>query len=239
MRGFVLFLIGVLAFAAEPVSFEAVSIKLHPEPVYVSRSSTSGTYASWEAGTLRDLIAEAWNLKYYQVPDQPSWIASEHLDISARAPGNAAPPKDAFRQMLQTMLADRFHLRVHFETKAIPIYALVIAKPGHKLKDPDMSGQFPNYTTAGSGKVQITASHDTLLKLADQLSTSAGRPVFDKTGLNGLFAFKLQFNPSTTTESDLPSLPTALQDQLGLRLEPQNAPVETIVIDLAEQPTPN
>ena len=78
-----------------------------------------------------------------------------------------------------------------------------------------------------------------MLKLAGQLSNSAGRPVFDKTGLDGMFAFKLQFNPSTTTESDLPSLPTALQDQLGLRLEPQNAPVETIVIDSVDRPSGN
>jgi uncharacterized protein (TIGR03435 family) len=95
------------------------------------------------------------------------------------------------------------------------------------------------YTTAAAGKIEITASHDTLLKLADQLSNSAGRPVLNKTGLDGMFAFRLQLNPSTTTESDLPALPTALQDQLGLRLEPQNAPVETIVIDSAERPTPN
>jgi uncharacterized protein (TIGR03435 family) len=95
------------------------------------------------------------------------------------------------------------------------------------------------YTAAGSGKIEITASHDTLLKLADQLSNSAGRPVLDKTGLDGMFAFKLQFNPSATTESDLPPLPAALQDQLGLRLEPQNAPVETIVVDSAGRPTLN
>jgi uncharacterized protein (TIGR03435 family) len=234
----IILLFAVTSLACAQQSFEAVSIKPHPEPVNVSRSSTSGTYATWEAETLRDLIAEAWDLKYYQVPAQPSWIATEHFDISARAPGSSAPSKEAFRQMLQTMLADRFHLRVHFESKEIPVYALVIANPGHKLKVPDIDSRIGS-TIAGPGKIEITASHDTMPKLADQLSNSAGRPVLDKTGLNGMFAFKLQFNPSTTTESDLPSLPTALQDQLGLRLEPQNAPVATIAIDFAERPTPN
>ncbi|HEY4088719.1 MAG TPA: TIGR03435 family protein [Bryobacteraceae bacterium] len=237
MRAFIL-LIAAASLASAQQAFEAVSIKPHPDPVYVSRSSTSGTYATWEAGTLRDLITEAWNLKYYQVPDRPSWIASAHFDISARSPDAAEPSKEAFRQMLQTMLADRFHLRVHFEPKEIPVYALVIANSGHKLKPPDRNSRIAG-TSAGSGKIEITASHDTLLKLADQLSNSAGRPVLDKTGLNGVFALQLQFNPSTTTESDLPSLPTALQDQLGLRLEPQNAPIETIVIDSAERATPN
>ncbi len=237
MRSIIL-LIAAASLACAQQAFEAVSIKPHPEPVYVSRSSTSGTYATWEAETLRDLITEAWNLKYYQVPDRPSWIAMEHFDISARAPGGAAPSKEAFRQMLQTMLAERFHLRVHFESKEIPVYALTIANSGHKLKQPDPDSRVGS-TSAGPGKIEIIASHDTMLKLADQLSNSAGRPVVDKTGLQGMFAFRLQFNPSATAESDLPSLPTALQDQLGLRLEPQNAPVETIVIDFSERPTPN
>lgn len=237
MRAIIL-LIAATPLACAQQAFEAVSIRSHPDPVYVSRSSTSGTYTSWEAGTLRDLIAAAWNLKYYQIPNRPSWIASAHFDISARAPGAVEPSREVFRQMLQTMLADRFHLRVHFESKEIPVYALVIANSGHKLKQPDMNSRIGG-TSAGAGKIEIIASHDTLLKLADQLSNSVGRPVLDKTGLDGMFAFRLQFNPSPTAESDLPSLPTALQDQLGLRLEPQNAPIEVLVIDSAERPTPN
>ena len=233
----------VLLAAAVPTAFaqqafEAVSIRPHPEPIYVSRSSASGTYASWEAGTLRDLITEAWNLKYYQVPEQPSWISSEHFDISARAPGSAAPSQEAFRQMLQTMLADRFHLRVHFETKEIPVYALVIAKSGHKLKEPDLQSH-EGGVIAGQNKFQVIASHGTMPRLAEQLSFPSGRPVIDKTGLDGTYAFKLQFNPSPTAESELPPLPTALQDQLGLRLESQKAPIETLIIDSATRPEPN
>lgn len=230
-------LIAVFVFGAEPLAFEAVSIKPHPEPVYVSRSDRSGTYASWTAGTLRDLITEAWNLKYYQVAEQPSWIRSEHFDISARASGNAEPPKDVFRQMLQTMLADRFHLRVHFETRELPVYALMIGKPGHKLKPADPAAHI-GYWMSGAAKTEIAASDGNMPRLADQLSTPAGRPVFDKTGLDGAFAYKLTFN-SSTEESDLPSLPTALQDQLGLRLESQKAPIDILVIDSAERPGEN
>ncbi|HVY94454.1 MAG TPA: TIGR03435 family protein [Bryobacteraceae bacterium] len=233
-----IFLIAAAPLACAPQAFDAVSIKPHPEPVYVSRSSLSGTYATWEAATLRDLITDAWNLKFYQVPDQPSWIASDHFDISVRAPGDAAPSKAAFRQMVQTMLADRFHLRVHFESKEIPVYALLVAKSGHKLKEPDLTSHIGG-VIAGNGRIQITASDETMHRLAEQLSLNAGRPVFDKTGLDGMFAFKLEFNPSTTAESDLPSLPAALQDQLGLRLEPQKAPVEMLVIDSAERPSEN
>lgn len=219
-------------------AFEAVSIKPHPEPVYVSRSSASGTYASWEAATLRDLITEAWDLKYYQVPDQPAWIASEHFDISARAPDSTEPSKEAFRRMLQAMLADRFHLRIHFETKEIPVYAMLIAKSGHKLREPDLQSH-EGGVIASSRKFQVIASAGTMPRLAEQLSFPAGRPVIDKTGLDGMFAFKLEFNPSATAESDLPSLPTALQAQLGLRLESQKAPVGILLIDSAARPEPN
>lgn len=232
----VLFAAVSTAFAQQ--TFEAVSIKPHPEPIYMSRSSASGTYASWTATTLRDLITEAWDLKYYQVPDQPSWISSRHFDISARAPGSTAPSKETFRQMLQAMLADRFHLLVHFETREIPVYALVIAKSGHKLREPDLQSH-EGGVIAGQNKFQVIASQGTMPRLAEQLSFPARRPVIDKTGLDGPFAFKLQFNPSPTAESELPSLPTALQDQLGLRLESQKAPVETLIIDSATRPEPN
>jgi uncharacterized protein (TIGR03435 family) len=219
-------------------AFEAVSIKPHPEPIYVSRSSASGTYASWEAATLRDLITEAWNLKYYQVPDQPAWIASEHFDISARAPGSTEPSKEAFRQMLQAMLAGRFHLRTHFETREVPVYAMLTAKSGHELRQPDLQSH-EGGVIAGARSFQIIASAGTMPGLAEQLSFPAGRPVIDKTGLDGMFAFKLEFNPSATAESDLPTLPTALQDQLGLRLESQKAPVGILLIDFASLPEPN
>jgi uncharacterized protein (TIGR03435 family) len=91
---------------------------------------------------------------------------------------------------------------------------------------------------AGAAKTEIAVSDGNMRRLADQLSTPVGRPVFDKTGLDGSFAYKLTFN-SSTEESDLPSLSTALQDQLGLRLEPQKAPIEILVVEAAERPTAN
>jgi uncharacterized protein (TIGR03435 family) len=224
--------------AQSPLAFDAASIKLHPEPVYASRSDASGTYATWTAETLRDLVVEAYGLKYYQVTGGPHWVESDHFDISARAPGDTAPTHDEFRQMIQTMLADRFQVKAHREMKEIPVYALVVGKNGPKLKDPDMNSR-EGYAMVDNKDFHIVQSHATMQRLADHLSDSADRPVLDKTGLAGLYAYKLDFSlGNSTTDSDLPAMSTAVE-QLGLRLDPQKAPVEILIIDSAEKPSEN
>jgi uncharacterized protein (TIGR03435 family) len=228
-----------LALHAQPrATFEAVSIKPHPEPIYVSRSDTSGTYATWTAATLIDLVVEAWNVKYYQVTGGPKWAASAHFDINVRATDGSPLTNESRRPLIQSLLSDRFQLKVHRETKEIPVYALMVAKSGQKLKEPDMNSR-EGYTTVGPAGVHIVQSHATMQRLAEQLSNTAGRPVLDKTDLAGMFAYKLDFNPNSTPDSDIPSMPTALQDQLGLRLEPQKAPIEILIIDSAEKPSEN
>jgi uncharacterized protein (TIGR03435 family) len=237
-KPFLLSLTIALALNAQPrTGFEAVSIKVHPEPVYVSNSSTSGTIAVWTAGTIRDLIVEGGSLKYYQVPELPGVLGSTHFDITARAPGSAPVAKEEFRAMIQTMLAERFHLKGHLESKEMPVYALVIAKSGHKLKEPDMNSRMGG-TMVSANRVRTSASHGTMEALADQLSNSAGRPVIDATGLTGLYSYALEFNPSTNN-SDLPPMSTALEDQLGLRLEPRKAPVGIFTVENVEQPSGN
>jgi len=224
--------------AQSPLAFDAASIKLHPEPIYMSRSGTSGTLATWTAETLLDFVVDAYGLKYYQVTGGPRWIESDHFDISARAPGDTPPTEDQFRQMTQTLLADRFQLRIHRETREIPVYALVVSKNGPKLKDPDMNSR-EGWARGDNKGVHIVQSHATMQRLADHLSDTAGRPVIDKTGLAGLYAYKLDFGPdNSTADSDLPSMSTAVE-QLGLRLESQKAPVEVLIIDSAQKPSEN
>lgn len=228
-----------IALQAQPrATFEAASIKPHPEPINVSRSNTSGTYATWTAETLLDLIVEAYNLKYYQVTGGPNWAASDHFDINARAADGPPLTQESLRPLVQSLLTDRFQLKVHRETKEISVYALMLAKSGSKLKDPDMNGR-EAYTMGNNTGLHIVQSHGTMQQLAEQLSNTAGRPVLDKTGLAGQYAWKLDFNPNNTSDSDIPSMSTALQDQLGLRLETQKAPIEILVIDSAEKPSAN
>jgi uncharacterized protein (TIGR03435 family) len=238
MKTIVALSIALALQAQPPATFEAVSIKPHPEPINVSRSDTSGTYATWTAETLLDLVVEAFNLKYYQVTGGPKWAASDHFDINARAAAGAPLNDETLRPLVQSLLADRFQLKIHHETKEIPVYELVTAKSGSKLKDPDMNSR-EGYTMGDRKGIHIVQSHGTMQRLAEQLSSTAGRPVLDKTGLTGMFAWKLDFSPNNTSDSDIPSVFTALQDQLGLRLEPQKAPIEILVIDSAEKPSEN
>lgn len=233
----ILFASTVYAQTARTPAFEAVSIKFHPEPIHVSSGNTSGTLATWTATDLLSLIVDAYNLKYYQVIGGPPWIASAHYDIVARAGGDAPITKESERQMIQTMLAERFHLKVHREMREIPVYALMVSKSGSKLKDPDMNSRQGSVMVNATG-VHMNYSHNTMQQLADHLSDTAGRPVLDKTNLPGEYAFKLDFS-TNGNEFEIPSMPTALREQLGLRLESQKAPVEVLVIDSVEKPSEN
>ncbi len=225
--------------AQPPATFDAASIKPHPEPINVSRSDISGTYATWTATTLLNLVVQAYDLKYYQVSGGlQKWTASDHFDISARAAEGAPLTPESLRPLVQSLLADRFQLKFHRETKELPVFALVLAKSGPKLKDPDMNSR-EAYTMGDNKGLHIVQSHGTMQELAEQLSNTGGRPVLVMTGLVGMYSFKLDFNPGNTSDSDIPPMSTALQDQLGLRLEPQKAPNEILINDSAEKPSGN
>jgi uncharacterized protein (TIGR03435 family) len=230
--------------AAQPASvtaFEVVSIKPHPEPIYVSSSSTSGMTTRWIAGTLMDLLVDAYDLKYYQISGTPNWAETAHFDIVAKAEGDRPPDPEHYREMVRSLLTNRFQLKAHRELKEIPVYALVVGKNGHKLSPPDMNSR-QGGAIVSAGTVHTYTAHGVMQRLADQLSNTAGRPVLDKTGLAGEFAYDLKFtlpDSVTSANSDIPSMFTALQEQLGLRLEPQSAPVEVLVIESAQKPSEN
>ena len=145
-------------------------------------------------------------------------------------------------QMLQGLLADRFQLKVHRETKETPVYALVVGKNGAKLKEsaPDETG---GTSVRGNGiEMHMEASKGTMDKLAYQLSLTAGRPVLDRTGLSGHYTYTLDWLPANGTappDSDIPSIFTAVQEKLGLRLEATKAPIEMLIVDRAARPSEN
>jgi bla regulator protein BlaR1 len=207
----------------------------------------------------------------------PKWVATDSFVIQAKAPGD--PTKDQMRLMVQSLLADRFNLAVHFETQRTSVMALVLAKPGKtgpKLrphsegppcsasvhiaahnppgKVPDV---FPPYcggymAMPGPNHTMLMGSRDTTMKLIAASLPSVGgvaRPVVDQTGLGGNYDFTLQWTPEPTapsppgadTQSDAqgPSFLEALREQLGLKLKPTEAPLDVLVIDHVERPSPN
>jgi bla regulator protein blaR1 len=205
---------------------------------------------------------------------QPEWTRTDQFVIEAQADGN--PTKDQMRLMVQSLLADRFKLKVHRATSVEPVYALVLAKPG-KLGPkliPHSEGPPCGKATAPSGdagkqervfppdcnlfEAEAKANHTILLgsrgATMQQIGDSfpgigrLGRPVVDETGLKGTYDFTIEFtrdvdppaaNAGAQLDLGAPPLLVALKDQLGLKLRATRAPVETLVIDRVEPPSPN
>ena len=199
--------------------------------------------------TPRDLILVAFDVPRFAIADLPSWAESERFDVSARAGASQQQPApvNADMLMLRTRLEDRFRLTVHTETREMQVYALVMARrdgqPGPQLRRSTIDckaaaagagspcgGQNGPGFSKGVGRV-ISGF---VLFLASQVR----RPVVDRTGLTGTWDIDLTFNPDLP-DDPRPSLFTALQEQLGLRLEPSRAPIQVLVIDRIERPAEN
>jgi uncharacterized protein (TIGR03435 family) len=268
------------AVAGNRPEFDAASIK-------PSRAGSQGTYQRRQPGGLytatnvnvRVLVASAYLDGFPPmtrlVLGGPGWIDSEHFDIEAKAEGD--PSGDRENLMLQSLLADRFKLVVHHETRQLPVYALVLAKAGKTgplltphsddakcadtasgkpLSPPGPGEAMPAYCggffmTAKPGDLRETGNKVTATMLAAQLVPSLDRTVVDRTGLSGDFDFTLEFAPDTgpgsqfRTNADASdpsaqqSIFTALQEQLGLKLESTTGPVDVLVIDHVEEPSAN
>jgi uncharacterized protein (TIGR03435 family) len=233
-----------MAPAQTPPAFEVASIKpFRGLPMNV-RFNVSGPRVTITEYGLQGLLMAAYKVEPWQISGGPVWLETDRFDVSANAPGEGTPSPDQIRQMLQTLLADRFQLKVRFEKKEGLVYALVVDKHGPKLKPSNSADS--SFTLGGRARtVQLTFQKQTMEYLALQLSNSGGlgREVLDKTGLAGTWDFQLNWaagnDGNPPPDSNEPGLFTAVQEQLGLKLEPRKAPVEILVIDHAEKPSPN
>ena len=224
-------------------SFEVASIKPHSEPItYSADAHVRGALVTATASTLLDLITDAYGLRDDQISGGPGWMNTDHFDLAARAAGEAPITTDRMRQMLQSLLADRFQLKFHRQMKEVPMWDLVVAKNGPKLKPFDPEGHLGGISVA-NGTAHIAVSKGTMEELAQRLSgNGAGRPVRDKTGLAGYYSYILDFgwtNGTPAFDSGAPTLFDALKEQLGLKLESVKGFAEAIVIDHAERPSGN
>jgi bla regulator protein blaR1 len=242
-------LLGASAWAQ---SFEVASIKpsqpASPDRQITGVQTPGGGRLNTFSTSLRMLITYAYDVKDYQVSGGPGWTNSETYDIVAKGDGNATRPQ--LRLMLQTLLKDRFKLALRHETKDAPIYELVLAKGGSKIHE-DTTSDRSRVGLTGPGK--FTAQKSSLAMFTQVLGTLTGRPVVDKTGLASTYTFRLDWTPEVgegglpgpsrpdvvPPDSNGPSLFTALQDQLGLRLQSAKGPVESLVIEQVEKPTEN
>lgn len=235
-------------------SFEVASVKPNN-----SGLQSSGT--NWQSSgrliatnvTLKSVIANAYEVRTFQI-EGPGWLDSARFDISARAPEET--PDRLRPAMLRTLLATRFGLVAHFETRERSVYALVALRPdgrlGPQLKQsqlvcsggsaPREGGAFCGLNTSvGNTGGRIIGGGLPMDRVAAALANFAiDQTVINRTGLDGVFDFELQFSRLPSTErADAPSIFTAVQEQLGLKLEAARGPVQFLMIDKVEQPTPD
>ncbi len=199
----------------------------------------------------------------------PKWVSTDYFEIQARAAGN--PTKDQMRLMMQSLLADRFKLAVHFETRQVPVLALTLVKPGtlgpnlhpHADGPPcDAPSAPPNFASLARGEGVFPPLCDVTMKIGSDnnqerlgsrdtsmallaSSLASDRPVVDQTGLSGRFDFTLQWVPEPSgpqpanADPQGPSFVDAVREQLGLKLQSTEAPIQILVIDHVEKPDPN
>ena len=224
-------------------SFDVASVKLHRgEVTFSSDPSVRGRTVTGTACTLLDLVTYAYGVRYDQVSGRPNWAHSDHYDLDAKSEGQGTLTEAESRQMVQSLLEDRFQLKVHSETQEGPVYALVVGKNGPKFKTSASDATNGNFVRGDDKGLHMEATKGTIEQLVNHLSFTAGRPVLDRTGLTGYFAYTLDWYPANRVpppDLDTPSMFAALEEQLGLRLESTKGPVERLAIDHAEKPSEN
>ncbi len=231
-------------------AFEAASVRLHPEAGERDRPSVEPGRIRCLDSTLGELIAMAYGVKPYQILG-PSWIVNASVTYDVVATAGKPVPVEEVKRMLRPLLAERFHLVFHRETRELPVFALLVGKGGPKLKEPGDGGES---SIRPDGQGGLSFENVSMEDLADWLTRlrSMGRPVVDHTSLAGSFSFHANlFNldkgtppdglkPAMFNDDAADTLRATLPDQLGLKLEPQRATIEILVIDHADKvPTEN
>jgi uncharacterized protein (TIGR03435 family) len=233
------------AAAQSPTGFEVVSIKRASAIEHGGGSSRlqPGGRFMMTNGPVRVLLGWAYgNPPNGEIAGAPDWVTSENYDLEARAGRDISTAELA--PLMRDLLATRFKLQAHLETRVRQVYELRVARADRRI-GPAMrpsstdcdSRQGACSTQGGLGTGEIVSNGISMARFATWLPALVGRPVIDKTDLHGYYEVSLKY--SIATADDAPVLPTALREQLGLMLQPVNAPTEFLVIDHIERPTEN
>jgi uncharacterized protein (TIGR03435 family) len=275
---YMIFVVSALTYAqtGSRPAFEVASVKPSQSAEPARLTSNPGTWSCTNC-RLFDLFGHAYKVFEYQIV-APEWTKAATFDVVAKLPPGVAPGpwnlnvnEDPFALMMQSLLEERFKSTVHREKRELPVYELIIAKGGHKLKEvtepapalpsgpPVDKDGFPN-VPGGNGmrllrdRGRIQFQQQRMVHIAHFISTQVDRPVLDATGLSGRYALTLSWfraQPATAplstgtvpAPSELSPGPTifeAVQDQLGLKLQPTKSPIEVVVIDhIEKKPTEN
>jgi len=221
--------------------FEVASVKLANPARGIDVVVSPGGRLTATNCTLELLIQQAYNVDRYQVSGGPSWLTSDRYDVVATPPSSQPLSQEDQRIMLQNLLAERFALQIHRESKEATVYALVAT---NKLKlqptrNPDdrarLSSGFNGDHDSPSVTYYLQGQNISMRLFATKLSGFVRRPVSDETGLTGSFDFKFDYAEG----NDYNFLFAAVQKELGLKLEPRKGSIKTIFVDHAEKPSAN
>jgi uncharacterized protein (TIGR03435 family) len=225
------------ALATAQPSFETASIKLNvsgDRSSFTRRGEDSLALQNWP---LRDIVLKAYDLKNYAL-EAPDWLASRNFDINAKASGRIT--EGELRQMLQSLLKDRFQLKAHPAEKELRAYALFPAKGGLKLSPIHDDGVFGVDVSHFPEKTRIACRHCTMDKVANVLAGEVNVPVVDQSGIPEEYSFTLEWSPKQNPDDAVPSIFTALSEQLGMRLDPRRMPISILVVDsISRTPSEN
>jgi uncharacterized protein (TIGR03435 family) len=221
------------------LTFEAAAVKLHVD----GGPGTTGRTGIQEGPgqvrienlSLRTLVAIAYGLKGREQLVGPDWMSNLTFDVVAKPP--AEYKHEQFATLLRNLLTERFHLAVHQESRPISGFALIVAKGGPKLHE---SAGPRTFLTGRPGLIE--GNQRSIAELASNLANQLGSPVVDHTGLTARYDLKVEWTPDDSSAAGDPvlSLFTALQDQLGLKLEPQKMPANVVIVDHVDRvPTGN
>jgi uncharacterized protein (TIGR03435 family) len=232
-----------MARTADP-EFEVATIKPSDPNDHSQGFHLSGRRISMENETMTDLICFAYSIQKSQIVNAPQWFEEQRWDIDGVPDVEGTPDWTQYRLMLRKLLGTRFGLRTHGDKRELSVYALTVGKGGPKLekstKDPDaLSDQTGN----GNGTQQyMKFTNSSMADFGKTMELMGDRPVVDQTNLQGRYDFTLVWTPDSmrATQPDAPpGLFTAVQEQLGLKLEATRAAAEVIVVDAATRPTQN
>jgi len=233
----------MMAADAHPV-FEVAAIKPSDPNDPSDRIHTDGRHVLLENQSVDKLIEFAYGIQKSQLADEPAWTDADRYDVNGVSDVAGDPNTKQLQGMVQELLVDRFGLEFHREQRELPVYAITLAKGGAKLTKSagDPNGQMDENGSGNGTARSLMFTNSSMGDFGMVMQFMVDRPMVDRTGLTGRYDFVLRFTSDETRATDPnapPGLFTAVQEQLGLKLDAVKAPAEVLVVDKLERPSAN
>ena len=234
----------MMAADADP-DWEVVTVRPADPDDKNNKFDVQGRHAVIENHPVEIMLMFAYNLQKSQIAGLPEWAKTERFNVDGVPNVDGQPDVQQFQDMVRKLLAERFGLKEHMEQREMPVFALTVGKDGPKLTKStgDPSGRPSQNVRGGSGERHIEFTNTSMKDMTLLMLLEVDRPIVDQTGLKGKYDFKLNFtndeSRAPTDGSAPPGLFTAMQEQLGLKLEPVRAPAPVLVVDSVQRPTAN